>query len=208
MRMTFATKGATITLDAIGFPSHNKAARELRHSSGLGVAAMSPTQTDHKLRSTPELRPAKPLLPPRWFIRLAWSVHRRLYRWTGGRRGLWQPKPDGWGAMRVTTIGRRTGQAHAVILGYFEDGLNLVTLAMNGWGDAEPAWWLNLQAHPEVTVDLVGGPCQVIGRAAEGDERERLWARWREINKKLDAYAARRSMQTAVVVLEPRRHRH
>ena len=99
--------------------------------------------------------------------------------------------------MRLTTIGRRTGRARPVIVGYFEDGPNLVTMAMNGWGDAEPAWWLNLQAHPDVTVDLVDGPRQVTGRAAHGDERDRLWARWRQIDKNLDAYAARRSMETA-----------
>jgi len=107
------------------------------------------------------------------------------------------------GHYALTTIGRRTGRARAVIVGYVEDGANLVTLAMNGWGDAEPAWWLNLQAHPDVTIDLVDAPRQVTGRAARGDERERLWARWRQINKNLDAYAARRSMETAVVVLEP-----
>ena len=39
-----------------------------------------------------------------------------------------------------------------MILGYFEDGPNLVTLAMNGWGEGEPAWWLNLQAHPQARV--------------------------------------------------------
>jgi deazaflavin-dependent oxidoreductase (nitroreductase family) len=149
--------------------------------------------------------PKKAWLPPRWFIRLAWITHRRLYRWTGGRLGLWRPKPDGWGAMRLTTIGRRTGRTRPVIVGYFEDRPNLVTMAMNGWGDAEPAWWLNLQAHPDVTVQLVDGPRQVTGRAARGVERERLWARWREIDKNLDAYAARRSMDTAVVVFEPRR---
>ena len=75
---------------------------------------------------------------------------------------------------------------------------------MNGWGEAEPAWWLNLQAHPDVTVDLVDGQRLVRGRAATGDERSRLWARWREIDKNLDGYAARRSSETAVVVLEPR----
>jgi deazaflavin-dependent oxidoreductase (nitroreductase family) len=90
-----------------------------------------------------------------------------------------------------------------VIVGYFVDGPNLVTMAMNGWGDAEPAWWLNLQAHPDVAVDLVDGPREVTGRAAQGDERERLWGQWRQIVTKLDAYAARR-VQTAAVVLEPR----
>jgi hypothetical protein len=59
--------------------------------------------------------------------------------------------------------------------------------------------------YPDVTVDLVDGPRQVAGRAAHGGERERLWVRWRQIDKNLDAYAARRSTQTAAVVLEPRR---
>jgi deazaflavin-dependent oxidoreductase (nitroreductase family) len=143
-------------------------------------------------------------IPPRWVIRLFWIIHRRLYDWSGGRVGLRRAKPGRWGTMRLTTVGRRTGRARAVMLGYFEDGSNLVTMAMNGWGDAEPGWWLNLQAAPDVTVELVGGPRQVSGRAAQGDERERLWARWQEIDKNLDGYAARRSMQTAVVVLEPR----
>jgi deazaflavin-dependent oxidoreductase (nitroreductase family) len=124
----------------------------------------------------PDPKPAKVRLPPRWFIRLACITHRRLYRWTGGRIGLWRPRPGGWGAMRLTTIGRRTGRARAVIVGSFEDGPNLVTMAMNGWGDPEPAWWLNLQAHPDVTVDLVDGSRQVNGRAAQGEECERLWA--------------------------------
>jgi hypothetical protein len=44
----------------------------------------------------------------------------------------------------------------------------------------------------------------VRGHAATGDERSRLWARWGEIDKKLEAYAARRPSETAVVVLEPR----
>ena len=91
-----------------------------------------------------------------------------------------------------------------MVLGYFEDGPNLVSMAMNGWGDGEPAWWLNLQAHPDSEVDLADGRRLVTGRAASGQERERLWARWGEIDKNLDAYAALRSMETAVVVLEPR----
>jgi deazaflavin-dependent oxidoreductase (nitroreductase family) len=92
-----------------------------------------------------------------------------------------------------------------VIIGYYEDGANLVSMAMNGWGAGEPAWWLNLQAHPEATVELAGGiRREVLGRAAVGDERERLWQRWRDLDRNLDGYAARRPRETAVVVLEPR----
>ena len=106
--------------------------------------------------------------------------------------------------MCLNAVGRRTGRLRPVIVGYFEDGPNLITMAMNGWGDPEPAWWLNLQAHPEITVDLVDGRRQVTGRAARGDARERLWARWQEIDKNLDGFAARRSRETAVVILAPR----
>ena len=147
---------------------------------------------------------AKPRLPPRWFIRLFWFAHRRVYRLTRGRLGLWRPKPNGWGALRLTTVGRRTGRERSVMVGYFVDGPNLVTMAMNGWGEGEPAWWLNLQAHPDVRVDLADGSRLVTGRAARGEERERLWSRWREIDKNLEGYAARRPTETAVVILEPR----
>lgn len=134
---------------------------------------------------------------------MAWFTHRGIYRVTRGRLGLWRPKPGRWGTMRLTTIGRRSGQERSVMLGYFEDGPNLVTMAMNGWGEGEPAWWLNLSAHPEARVDLRGGGRRVRGRAAQGEERVRLWDRWREIDKDLDGYAALRSTETAVVVLEP-----
>jgi deazaflavin-dependent oxidoreductase (nitroreductase family) len=146
----------------------------------------------------------RPSLSPRWFIRSFWHGHRALLRLSGGRVGLWRPKPNKWGALRLTTIGRRTGRERRVVVGYLEDGPNLVTMAMNGWGEGEPAWWLNLQAHPNVEVELVDGPRLVTGRPAEGEERARLWARWEEIDENLDAYAALRPTETAVVVLEPR----
>jgi F420H(2)-dependent quinone reductase len=143
-------------------------------------------------------------LPPRWFVVTAWHVHRWIFRATG-RRGLWRPRPGKWGALRLTTRGRRSGEPRSVIVGYYEDGPNLISMAMNGWGAAEPAWWLNLQAHPEAVVELAGRTRrEVLGRAAVGLEREELWQRWRELDQKLDGYAALRPRETAVVVLEPR----
>lgn len=149
---------------------------------------------------------AKPRLPPRWFIRLFWFAHRRVYLMTRGHLGLWKPKPEKhkWGVARLTTLGRRTGIDRSVMFGYFEDGPNVVTMAMNGWGKGEPAWWLNLQAHPDARIELADGSRLVTGRAATGEERDRLWARWGEFDKNLDAYAARRFGETAVVVFERR----
>jgi len=147
-----------------------------------------------------------PSLPPRWFIRSFWVGQRAVYSVTGGRLGLRRATATQWGMMRLRTVGRRSGVERVAILGYFEDGADLVTLAMNGWADPEPAWWLNLQANPEAMVDLPDGPRAVRARAANPDERPRLWARWVEYDKSadIDALAARRSRDTAVVILSPR----
>jgi deazaflavin-dependent oxidoreductase (nitroreductase family) len=152
----------------------------------------------------PAEHPKAPRLPPRWFVRFFWAAHRTVYRTTGGRVGLRPAAPTRWGMMRLRTIGRRTGEERSAILGYYEDGPNLVTLAMNGWAAGEPAWWLNLQACRDASVDLVDGPRAVRARAAEGEERARLWARWRDVGDDPDAYAPLRGSETAVVILEPR----
>ena len=146
-------------------------------------------------------------LPPRWFIRGAWVVHRAIYRFSGGRRGLSLPTPGSrFGHLRLTTVGRRSGRSREAILGYVEDGPNLVTLAMNGWGSPEPAWWLNLQSNPDATVELKNGPLPIHARAAIGEERDRLWAKVRQHRGygDMDGYARRRAGETAVVVFEPR----
>jgi deazaflavin-dependent oxidoreductase (nitroreductase family) len=146
-----------------------------------------------------------PSLPPRWFIRAFWVVQRAVYSVTGGRFGLRTVRADRWGMLRLRTVGRRSGEVRTAILGYFEDGSDLVTMAMNGWADPEPAWWLNLQANPDVTVDLPGGESRAVhGRAASANERPRLWAIQATYDKDLDGYAARRSRETAVVILSPR----
>jgi deazaflavin-dependent oxidoreductase (nitroreductase family) len=146
-------------------------------------------------------------LPPRVVVVGAWYAHRAIRRVTAGRRGLWRYTPDGrWGTLVLHSVGRRSGKPREAILGYIDDGPNLVTMAMNGWADPEPAWWLNLQARPEATVDLKGGETRKVrARAAEGAERERLYERLAESESDdLGAYMRRRSRETAIVVLEPR----
>ena len=63
----------------------------------------------------PQTREKPRRLPPRWFVRLFWHVHRAVVRLTRGRLGLWRPKPGGWGAMRLTVVGRRTGRSRRVM---------------------------------------------------------------------------------------------
>jgi deazaflavin-dependent oxidoreductase (nitroreductase family) len=157
--------------------------------------------------STTDLQ-TTPKPPPRLVLRSAWLLHRTAYRISGGRFGLSRPEAGSkFGMLRLTTIGRRSGQTRVAIVGYYEDGPNLVTLAMNGWGEKEPAWWRNLQAQPDTMVELAGETRAVRARAAAGAERDQLWAKFSDYpgwGEDLDHLATRRSAETAVVVLEPR----
>ena len=92
----------------------------------------------------PHERDDRARVPPRWFVRTAWSVHRAVYRLTAGRLGLWRAKPSRWGTLRLTTVGRRSGRQRSVSLGYFDDGS---TDVLRPWlvnrgvaGDPHPAW--------------------------------------------------------------------
>jgi len=144
-------------------------------------------------------------LPPAWFKHAFWRCHRALY-WLSRGRFLWTPASKrGWGAMHLTTIGRKSGRERKVIVGYLEDGPNVIVLAMNGWDDDHPAWWLNLEAHPDTVIRLAGqDPRPAHARLAVGEERERLWQRWLSIEPEDEVFAHRRSVETPVVVFEPR----
>ena len=147
----------------------------------------------------------RPFLPPRWFIRGAWKTHKVVLRATNDR-GLHPPAPGQCGILRLTTTGRRSGDPRGVVLCYIEDGDRLVTLAMNGWDPADPAWWINLQAKPAATVDLAGGDHRAVTAArATGAERERLWAELHSYAGygDIDGFAERRGRETAVVLLNP-----
>ena len=62
-----------------------------------------------------------PKLPPAWFKHVFWRVHRLLS--LSGGRFLWTPASKrGWGALRLTTTGRKSGRPRTVIVGYIEDG--------------------------------------------------------------------------------------
>jgi deazaflavin-dependent oxidoreductase (nitroreductase family) len=107
--------------------------------------------------------------------------------------------------LRLRTTGRRSGRRHDVIVAYIADGPDLLLVAMNGWAEPMPAWWLNLKAQPDTVVELPGGAVrEVTAREAADAERERLWSLWQPVWKDLDAWATRRTT-TPLIVLEPRR---
>ena len=144
---------------------------------------------------------------PRWLVRTIWIIHRAAYSLTRGRFGLRPATSSQWGMLRLRTVGRKSGRERVAIVGFLQDGPSLITPAMNGWADPEPAWWLNLQANPSATVELPDGSSRAVtARAAVGDERARLWARFVGLGSSAfsDASAATRSRETALVILEPR----
>jgi deazaflavin-dependent oxidoreductase (nitroreductase family) len=135
-------------------------------------------------------------------VRGFWRGHRLLYALTGGRLGLRPPTADRYGMLVLRTLGRRSGKERQAILAYFEDGRDLVIVPMNGWAAPEPAWWLNLQAQPEATVDMPDGTRLVRARLADPEEHARLWATaaagpW---GQDMDAYAVGRGRDTAIVM--------
>ena len=145
----------------------------------------------------------RPKVPPQWVVHAAWRVHRALYRLSGGRFLWTTSNKRGWGALRLSTVGRRSGQERSVIIGYVEDGTNLIVLAMNGWGEGHPAWWLNLEAHPDAVVRLAGRDALPVRARRAGEDHDRLWQLWAAVEPNLDVYAGQRSTETPVIVLEP-----
>lgn len=128
------------------------------------------------------------------------SVHIGLYRATGGRIGSHFRGGD---VLLLTVIGRKSGRQFTSPLLYVRDGDALVVAASNGGLDREPAWWLNLQARPEATVQVLRDVVEVRAEKVTGDDRRRLW---RALNDRFDGYdsyqrAVRREI--AVVRLRP-----
>ena len=148
----------------------------------------------------------QPVIVPRWIVRTIWIAHRAVYRLTGGRFGLRTSNETRWGMLRLRTVGRKTGQERIAIVGYIEDGPNVVIPAMNGWADPEPAWFLNLVANPDATVVLPDGTeRRVVARVAPEDQRRELWARFVALGTAAysDANAAQRARPTQIAILEP-----
>jgi deazaflavin-dependent oxidoreductase (nitroreductase family) len=135
-----------------------------------------------------------------WRLRLAWRLHRWLYRVSGGRIGT---AINGMPVLMLTTRGRRSGDRRRVALQYMAAGPACVVIASFVGEDRQPAWLLNLRADPAATARRGRREERVRAREADGEERETLWQRILAIDPAFAEYQRRTSRQIPVVMLEP-----
>jgi deazaflavin-dependent oxidoreductase (nitroreductase family) len=127
--------------------------------------------------------------------------HVRVYRETDGARGYhWR----GTTILLLSTEGRSSGEQRTTPLIHRTDGERWVVVASKGGAPANPAWYENLRANPDATIQVLGETVPVHASAAEGAERARLWSLMSEVWPAYDDYQAKTDREIPVVVLTRR----
>ncbi|MGV9677693.1 nitroreductase/quinone reductase family protein [Nocardia sp. NPDC003482] len=131
-------------------------------------------------------------------------VHRGLLRISGGKLGN---TFSGMPSLELTTIGRKSGRPHSVMLtAPFVEGDTIVVVASRGGDPVHPAWYLNLREHPEVEVSFRSGPRKpMTARVASPEERAELWPKVIGKYKVYAGYQERTSREIPLVLLSPRK---
>ena len=113
------------------------------------------------------------------------KVHKILYKMTGGRFGARM----GWiDVALVEVIGRKSGKVRTVPIACYPYRDSVAVSASNSGLESHPAWYLNMQANPQVTVQLGRERFQAMAEEVPTDERQALWATVVRINKHQGEY--------------------
>ncbi len=130
------------------------------------------------------------------------AVHRVLLKASFGKIGWELSRMP---ALELTTTGRKSGQPRAVMLtSPLQEGSTIVVVASRGGDDHHPAWFLNLQEHPDVEVSFKGQPKQPMrARVADAQERARLWPLVIADHKNYAGYQSKTEREIPLVLLEP-----
>ena len=129
------------------------------------------------------------------------GLNRILYRASGGKVG---GTMKGAPILLLTTSGRKSGKPRTMPLLYLEEDGRLVVVASSGGSPGHPAWFLNLQAHPDVDVQVGSEHRRLQARRAGIDEAERLWPAILERAPAYGKYRAKTTREIPLVLLEPR----
>ena len=133
--------------------------------------------------------------------------HVARYLATDGADGyLWDATIGGGKGMvptlLLTTVGRKSGRVLTLPLIFGRSGSDYVVVASKGGAPAHPAWYLNLQANPEVHVQVKGDKFKAIAHTADAQERAALWPKMVEIYGPYTDYQTKTDRQIPVVVLK------
>jgi F420H(2)-dependent quinone reductase len=138
----------------------------------------------------------------------SWPVLRRLmgghalvYRATGGLLG--HRLPGAPPTLLLEHLGAKSGNRRVSPLSYLEDGPNVVIVASKGY-PKHPAWFHNLRAHPDTTVQIGRERRAVHARVADPEERARLWPKVVAMYAGYQGYQERTAREIPLVILEPR----
>lgn len=133
--------------------------------------------------------------------------HTQEYLDSNGEKGHIWDRPDGSGTiptLLLVTTGRRSGNDLTLPLIYGEADGNYVIVASKGGAPTHPAWYLNLDAEPEVWLQVGAERMAATARTASGDERVALWEQMSTLFSPYNDYQQRAEREIPVVVLEPK----
>src|SRR5215208_3910747 len=134
------------------------------------------------------------------FYKVGTRIHRAIFNVSKGRI---LGKAPGMPFIELVTTGRRSGKERFTMLSVpIVDGDRLVVVASFGGDDRHPAWYLNLQANPEVRVTIAGSTRAMIARTATEVERAELWPQITSVFEGFARYQRRTARQIPVVILE------
>ena len=122
-----------------------------------------------------------------------------LYRLSGGK--VWGRWLQGAPILLLTTIGRKSGQPRVVPLLYLRDGEKLVIVASKGGMSKHPLWYRNLEANPDVEIEIGRERTKMVARRASDQEKAALWPRLVEMYTDYDDYQARTERNIPVIIL-------
>ncbi|WP_327299244.1 MULTISPECIES: nitroreductase family deazaflavin-dependent oxidoreductase [unclassified Streptomyces] len=126
------------------------------------------------------------------------NEHVERYVATDGAEGHeWQ----GTTTLILTTTGRKSGQQRSTPLIYQPYGDDLLVVASKGGSDQPPAWYLNLQAEPEVQVQVKGDRFTAHARTAQPGEKPDMWRTMAAAWPQYDEYQSKTERAIPVVVL-------
>src|ERR671915_1528570 len=137
-------------------------------------------------------------VPARLALKLGSGAHAGVYRATGGKLfGRMGKSP----ILLLNTVGRKTGRKRTTPLLYVMDGEDFVIIASKGGAPTHPAWYLNLRANPEATVEIGDREVQVEAEVADPEDKARLWQKMVEMYPAYDDYQRKTGREIPLLIL-------